>query len=96
MVISMEIDWQIQLVFPNFPYLNLILIQNQVWAWRRTLLFGNYFNNWSVVSGMKCFQNTVSLENSTINGLKKDTDFNFQEFKFDYSEVITLSKITFL
>jgi hypothetical protein len=30
---------------------------------------GNYYNNWSMVYGMQFFQNSVSLETSTANGL---------------------------
>lgn len=38
---------------------------------------GNYYNNWSMIFGMQFFQNTFSLESTSLTTTLKETEFNF-------------------
>ena len=38
---------------------------------------GNYYNNWSMIFGMQFFQNTFSLESTSLTTSLKETEFNF-------------------
>ena len=37
---------------------------------------GNYYNNWSMIFGMQFFQNTFSLESTSLTTTLKETEFN--------------------
>lgn len=38
---------------------------------------GNYYNNWSMIFGMQFFQNTFSLESTSLTTTLTETEFNF-------------------